>query len=169
VTSKPSLDAAVKTVKDEAGYINLLVCNSGIGGPVTPRPTAGTTVEEFAEQNYAVPMEDYTQVFNVNASSVWYTTMAFLTLLDAGNKKGNVVQKSQMIATSSISGFNKVNTGGYAYSQSKAACVHLVKNLAVVLPTWDIRANAICPGRRFFLFFFFFFLSFFSLATTESS
>lgn len=69
-----------------------------------------------------------------------------LTYSSAGNKHGNVEQKSQVVATSSIGGFNKQNTGGYAYGQSKAACTHLVKQLAIALPQWDIRANVICPG-----------------------
>ncbi|KAI1848890.1 hypothetical protein JX265_001220 [Neoarthrinium moseri] len=148
VTSKDSLKAAADTVQRDVGYLNLLVCNSGIGGPQTPRPTmeSSITLEEFANTNWDVPMEDYTNTFAVNTSAVWYTTMAFLTLLDAGNKKGNLFQKSQVIATSSIGGFNKVNTGGFAYGQSKAACTHLIKHLAVALPKWDIRANVICPG-----------------------
>ncbi|KAI0133494.1 hypothetical protein BJ170DRAFT_606476 [Xylariales sp. AK1849] len=148
VTSKDSLKSVADTVRQEVGYLNLVVCNSGISGPQTPRPTADAklTLEEFAQVNFDVPMEDYTKTFAVNTSAVWYTAMAFLTLLDAGNKKGNVFQKSQVIATSSIGGFNKANTGGFAYGQSKAACTHLIKHLATALPKWDIRANVICPG-----------------------
>ncbi|KAK6073938.1 short chain dehydrogenase [Seiridium cupressi] len=157
VTSRESLQKAADTVKQEVGYLNLLICNSGIAGPQTPRPTAPAhaqlTVEEFAAANWDVPVDEYTKTFALNATGVWYTTMAFLTLLDAGNKKGNVVQKSQVIATSSIGGFNKAGSpsrsdapGGYAYGQSKAAATHLVKQLAVALPTWDIRANVLCPG-----------------------
>jgi NAD(P)-dependent dehydrogenase (short-subunit alcohol dehydrogenase family) len=151
VTDTVQLKAAAATIAQEVGYLNLLVCNSGISGPQTTRLTAAPdmTVEQFANENFNVPIEDYNQTFAVNASSVWYTTMAFLPLLDAGNKKGNVVQSSQVIATSSIAGFNKANTGGFAYSQSKAACTHLMKNLAVVLPKWDIRANVICPGCKY--------------------
>lgn len=52
------------------------------------------------------------------------------------------------MAISSIGGFNKTNTGGYAYSQSKAACTHLIKQLSVALPQWGIRANVICPGCK---------------------
>ncbi|KAI0174569.1 short chain dehydrogenase [Pestalotiopsis sp. NC0098] len=148
VTSKDSLQAAADRVKQELGHVNLLICNSGIGGPQTVRPTAkpALTVEEFAAANWDVPMDEYTQTFAVNVTSVWYTTMAFLALLDAGNKKGNVEQKSQVIATSSIAGFNKDAPGGYAYGQSKAAATHLIKALSVALPKWDIRANVICPG-----------------------
>ncbi|KAH8897344.1 hypothetical protein GQ53DRAFT_743080 [Thozetella sp. PMI_491] len=67
--------------------------------------------------------------------------MAFLALLDAGTKKGDGGAKSQVVTTNSISGFNKTSTGGYAYGQPKTACTFMMKHLACILPTWDIRAN----------------------------
>ncbi|KAM0326567.1 hypothetical protein ACHAQA_006436 [Verticillium albo-atrum] len=148
VTSKESLTSAAEVILADTGYINLLICNAGISGPQTHRLSSEdqTSVTDFARANLDVPMEDYTRTFEANAVAVWYTAMAFLGLLDAGNRKGNVRQKSQVVATTSIAGFNKVNTAGFAYSQSKAACTHLMKSLAVALPRWDIRANMICPG-----------------------
>ncbi|OTB00891.1 hypothetical protein M426DRAFT_323896 [Hypoxylon sp. CI-4A] len=146
VTSKEALQSAAEHIRKEVGYINLLVCNSGIGGPLGCRATPETTLDEFVETNLSASFEDYTNVFAVNTAAVFFTTMSFLKLLDAGNKRGNVEQKSQVIAISSIGSFSKVNTGGFAYAQSKAACTHLVKQLSVVLPQWDIRANAVCPG-----------------------
>ncbi|KAK5626162.1 hypothetical protein RRF57_001877 [Xylaria bambusicola] len=160
VTSVESLKAAVSHIEKDAGFVNLLVCNSGIGGPFGMNPKPETTLDEFIEANLAVAAEDYTKTFAVNTSAVWYTTMTFLKLLDAGNARANVEQKSQVVAISSIGGFNKTNTGGFAcllsqhgpdriggaYGQSKAACTHLIKQLSVSLPQWDIRANVICPG-----------------------
>ncbi|KAI1310743.1 short chain dehydrogenase [Xylaria venustula] len=146
VTSVEALKEAVSHIEQSTGFVNLLVCNSGIGGPYGNRPTPETTLDEFVSANMAVPIEDYTSTFAVNTSAVWYTTVAFLKLLGAGNTRANVDQKSQVVAISSIGGFNKINTGGFAYGQSKAACTHLIKQLSVVLPQWDIRANLICPG-----------------------
>ncbi|KAI0864566.1 short chain dehydrogenase [Xylaria cubensis] len=152
VTSVEALKAAVSQIEQDAGFVNLLVCNSGIAGPFGIRPKPETTLDEFVSANMAVSIEEYTNTFAVNTSAVWYTTMAFLKLLSAGNARANVEQKSQVVAISSIGGFNKINTGGFAcetayyYGQSKAACTHLIKHLSVVLPQWDIRANLICPG-----------------------
>ncbi|KAI0022832.1 NAD(P)-binding protein [Xylariomycetidae sp. FL0641] len=146
VTSVDSLQAAAAQIGSEAGHVNLLVCNSGIGGPYGTKPEASMSAADFAAANLRVPPADFTQTFAVNASAVWYTAMAFLPLLEQGNQKDNIEQASQVVAVSSIAGFNKTNTGGYAYGQSKAACTHLVKQLSVVLPQWGIRANAICPG-----------------------
>ncbi|KAI0425974.1 short chain dehydrogenase [Xylaria sp. FL1042] len=163
VTSVEALKATVSQIEEDTGFVNLLVCNSGIAGPYGNRPTPETTLDEFVSANLAVPIEDYTTTFAVNTSSVWYTTIAFLKLLSAGNSRANVDQKSQVVAISSIGGFNKINTGGFACKSnsfrldmskiqsrklrsSKAACTHLIKHLSVVLPQWDIRANLICPG-----------------------
>lgn len=146
VSSKESLKEAAATVKRDVGYLNLLVCNAGIGGPQVKGPTPELTAAEWAEMNLNHAKEDYTRVFDVNVSSVWYTAMAFLELLDLGNKKGNVPQSSQVITTSSIGAFNKVAPGGWAYGQSKAAVTLLSKHLSSVLPQWNIRSNCIAPG-----------------------
>ncbi|KAL7622175.1 hypothetical protein AAE478_007678 [Parahypoxylon ruwenzoriense] len=146
VTSTESLQKVAREIEEKEGFVNLLVCNAGIGGPYGSRPKPETTLDEFVEANLSIPAEDYTKTFAVNTSAVWYTAISFLKLLDAGNKKGNVEQWSQVVAVSSIGGFNKVNTGGFAYGQSKAACTHLIKQLSVALPQWNIRANVICPG-----------------------
>lgn len=139
VTSKDSLKAAAEFIEKDSGYLNLLVCNSGTGGPQVQPLKPETSVEDWASQNFDVPFEAYVGTFATNSASVWYTTMAFLRLLDQGNKKGNVEQTSQVIVTSSISGFNKKAPGGWAYGQSKAAATLAVKQLSVALPQWNIR------------------------------
>lgn len=115
VTSVDALKEAVSQIEQESGFINLLVCNSGIGGPYGNRPNPETTLDEFVKMNLEAPIEEYTKTFAVNASAVWYTTMSFLKLLDAGNARKNMEQMSQVIAVSSIGGFNKINTGGFAW------------------------------------------------------
>ncbi|KAI0178652.1 NAD(P)-binding protein [Hypoxylon sp. FL1284] len=144
VTSKESLQSAAEQIRQEAGFVNLLVCNSGVGGPDGHRPKTETSLDEFVEGNLSVPFKEYTDTFSVNTASVWYTALSFLKLLDAGNKRGNVEQQSQIVAVTAMGGFSKI--GKFAYGQSKAACNHLMKQLSVLLPQWSIRANVICPG-----------------------
>ena len=139
VSSQSSLKSLVSEVEKQVGYLNLLVCNSGIIGPKPTQPAPGESLQEWRERNLAVPMEEYDKTFNVNTTAVWYTTMEFLELLDKGNKKGNLGWQSQVVVTSSIGGFNRKAPGGWAYGQSKAAVTHLTKQLAIVLPTWGIR------------------------------
>ena len=139
VTSKESLEEAVAFVEKDAGYLNLLVCNSGTGGPSVKPIKPETTIEEWAKDNFNVDYNEYVDTFSINSAAVWYTSMAFLKLLDAGNKKENMQQSSQIIVTSSIAAFNKKAPGGWAYGQSKAAATLAAKQLAVALPQWNIR------------------------------
>jgi NAD(P)-dependent dehydrogenase (short-subunit alcohol dehydrogenase family) len=139
VTSKMSLKETVSFIEKDAGFLNLLVCNSGIGGPQVKALKEDTTVEEWASQNLDVEFDSYVNTFAVNTASVWFTTMAMLPLLDRGNKKANLQQASQVIVTSSVAAFNRKAPGGWAYGQSKAAATLAVKQLAVALPQWNIR------------------------------
>jgi len=147
VTSKEALSSIVERITSETGYINVLVANSGILGPqASIKPTEISTVAEFQKAYGETSFEEYAETFNLNTVAVWFTVVAFLGLLDEGNKKGNVIQKSQVIATSSIGGFNRKVPGGYAYGQSKAATTHLIKQLATGLVPFGIRSNALAPG-----------------------
>jgi len=147
VTSKEALASIVATITSETGYINVLIANSGTLGPQSniPQPEI-SSVSDFQKAWGEVDPEEWSDTFNLNVVAVWFTVVAFLGLLDEGNKKGNVAPKSQVIATSSIGGFNRTVPGGYAYGQSKAATTHLIKQLATGLVPFGIRSNAIAPG-----------------------
>lgn len=150
VTSKGDLSSIVSTIQSEVGHINVLIANSGILGPQSSLPpTSISSVGDFQKAYGDSSFQEYAETFNVNSVAVWFTVVAFLGLLDAGNKKGNVVQKSQVIATSSIASFNRGVPGGFAYGQSKAATTHLIKQLATGLVPFDIRSNAIAPGCKY--------------------
>ena len=153
VTSKDDLKSIAAQIQKEVGYINVLIANSGISGPQSTSITPESSLEEFQASLWDQPFEEYTNTFAVNVSAVFFTIVAFLGLLDAGNKHGNVEQKSQVIATSSIGGFNRNVPGGYAYGNSKAGCTSLMKQLATQLVPYGIRSNIIAPGRMFWIFF----------------
>ncbi|KAF4979187.1 hypothetical protein FZEAL_4560 [Fusarium zealandicum] len=146
VTSKADLREAVSFIEKDAGYLNLLVCNSGIVGPQVKGVTPEITLEEWAKSNFDADFDSYVNTFAVNTAAVWFTSMAFLELLSRGNKKGNVEQTSQIVVISSIAGFNKKSTSGWAYGQSKAGTIHAAKQLAAAIPQWGLRANCIVPG-----------------------
>lgn len=147
VTSKDSLQSIASQIEREAGYVNIVIANSGIGGPQTSSPiTPQTSLEDFQSALWNMPYEEYTKTFAVNVAAVHYTLIAFLHLLHSGNEKGNVEQKSQFIVTSSIGGFNRNVPAGYAYGQSKAAATHLVKQMATQMVPYGIRSNGMAPG-----------------------
>ncbi|KAK3166784.1 hypothetical protein OEA41_009909 [Lepraria neglecta] len=146
VTSKDSLQSIVSHIEQDVGYINVLIANSGVQGPADNPISAQKSLEEYQSILWNQSFEDYSNVFSVNVAAVFFSIIAFLKLLDAGNKKGNVEQKSQVIATSSIGGFNRNVPGGYAYGQSKAGTTHLIKQMATQLVPYGIRSNVIVPG-----------------------
>jgi NAD(P)-dependent dehydrogenase (short-subunit alcohol dehydrogenase family) len=155
VTSKENLSSIVSTITSEVGYINLLVANSGMLGPQSAVPlTVESTIADFQKAYEGSSFDEFAETFRLNTVAVWYTVLAFLGLLDEGNKKGNVQQRSQVLATSSIGGFNRNVPGGYAYGQSKAATTHMMKQLATGLSPFGIRSNVLAPGCESFLISF---------------
>lgn len=141
VSCKEDVCKAEAFVRQDAGYLNLLVCNAGIAGPHPGDITPDMTLEEFVERNWeGIDPVDYTNTFAVNTTGVWMMAVAFLPLLDLGNKRGNVETSSQVVVTSSISAFIKpMFFGGSAYALSKAAATLLMKQLSIHLPQWGIR------------------------------
>ncbi|TKA62543.1 hypothetical protein B0A49_09904 [Cryomyces minteri] len=131
----------------EVGCINLLIANSGISGPQISSVPKDASLSDFKKHAWNTPMEEFTNTYAVNSTGVWYTVLAFLELLDAGNKKGNMGEvKSQVIATSSIGGYNRMSAAGIAYNTSKAATTHMIKQLATLMVPHSIRFNALAPG-----------------------
>lgn len=149
ITLRDDLTRAVQTVKSQVGYLNLLICNAGIGGVGEGAVKKSTSPEEFSAKHFAHSFEDFLRPFAVNVAGAWYTSVAFLPLLETGNKAGNVSQSSQVIVIGSAAGLSKTGNAGYAYGQSKAAAIHLAKQLSALLPRWGMRANCITPGCEY--------------------
>jgi NAD(P)-dependent dehydrogenase (short-subunit alcohol dehydrogenase family) len=149
VTSKESLENCADYVRKEIGYINLVICNSGVTGPShAVNLPADTSAKDLQKQVMSTPMEDFTQAFAVNVSGVYYTAFAFLDLLEEGNKEKNALDgvKSQVLVTGSIAAYNRSVGAGIAYNTSKAAVTHLVKILAGIFVPYSVRVNALAPG-----------------------
>lgn len=153
VTSKSSLSSLADRIKAEHGYIDVLFANSGVGGPASPVSTHGDakpSLDDWLKASWSIDMADFTRTFEVNVTGAYYTCLAFVSLLDEGNKRniGESArrQKSQIVITSSIAGFNRSFANNPAYPASKAAVVNLVKTLATHLNRFHIRVNSIAPG-----------------------
>lgn len=157
ISSKKSLEGVYGTISSQTTHVDLLIANSGAMGPQAQpqaKPDGSQpSITEVRDQLWAVPKEDFTNVFDVNVTGTYYTVVAFLPLLDAANKRRpapdpDVVSppKAQVIITSSIAAYNRLVPYSFAYSLSKAAATHLVKMLSTVFSAYDIRANGIAPG-----------------------
>ncbi|KAI9037484.1 SDR family NAD(P)-dependent oxidoreductase [Aspergillus affinis] len=145
VTDRDEPKAAVQFIKQDIGYINVLIANSGIAGPSLDVP-AGANIAQVQEALLKIPMQEFTNTFHVNCTATFYTAIAFLGLLDAGNQNNTYPQgRSQVIAMSSIASFNWRVTAGFAYGTSKSATTLMFKILATYLAPYQIRANILCP------------------------
>lgn len=166
ITSKESLQAAVDTITKQSGHVNLLVANAGILGP-TGRFDGALSISDLRRSLFEdVSMNDFTNTLHVNVTGAYFTMLAFLELLDAGNKNAlrggfgapvmssqesgaNVASiQSQVIFTSSIGGYSRAGISPPAYSASKSAISHLAKHASTNLSKFEIRVNALAPGRK---------------------
>jgi NAD(P)-dependent dehydrogenase (short-subunit alcohol dehydrogenase family) len=163
ITSHDSLQSAVDRITSETGYINLLISNSGIPGPpagFAPSLTLGEVrANMFTQDN----IDSTNATFSVNTTGAYFTMVAFLELLDAGNQRavqhggfgaplreGSDVPsiQSQVIVVGSIAAYSRMHMSTPAYAGSKAAVVHLTKHASSNLARYGIRANALAPGCK---------------------
>ncbi|CAK7197830.1 hypothetical protein SEUCBS139899_000479 [Sporothrix eucalyptigena] len=164
VGDKTSLQAAVDSVTatleafpEGNPGVNLVVANAGILGPRTHRfdPSTLTTVQALRQRMFAdADMAAMTETFHVNVTGAFFTAMAFVELLDQGNRYvANAPlttisrnTQSQVLVTASISAFMRGPQSTPSYIGSKAAILQLTKQLAGMLSPYRIRANALAPG-----------------------
>ncbi|KAK9320429.1 hypothetical protein V1517DRAFT_280012 [Lipomyces orientalis] len=149
VTSKEDLLRATSTIKEKSGHVDLLVVNSGVMSQILNdfTPEIKNDVKALSEFWMNKSQEDWGRTFNVNVTSVFFTTVAFLELLDLGNKKREKGRPtSQVVVTGSIGGFMRITPFAFTYSVSKAATMHLGKMLATFFLDYDIRVNILAPG-----------------------
>ena len=108
--------------------LDILVNNAGAAS-VSP-------IEAFSE-------EEWDQVMDLNAKSVFFLTQSLLPLLRASAAPE---APARLINIASVFGLNPPEHDGYAYSSSKAACLMLTRHLAKRLAREHILVNAIAPG-----------------------
>lgn len=148
MTSKSDLAAAADHVAAKSGYVNLVVANSGVNGPTLRNLKQDASLTEFRDYLWNWDADACNETYAVNTTGAFYTVVAFLELLDKGNKAGNVEQMSQAICVSSAGAFSRVLSSGYPYAGSKAAIIHIMKQLATRLAPFGIRSNVLAPGCK---------------------
>ncbi|KAI9806202.1 MAG: hypothetical protein M1825_006317 [Sarcosagium campestre] len=118
--------------------------NAGVSGPkAEPEPSDAQELKERLWQNEN--FEDWSGVFNTNVSSVYFTTVAFLPLLQAGSEK-KPGHPSSVIVISSMSGIMRHAQGHFSYNAAKGATIHLSKLMSAEFEKANIRVNSIAPG-----------------------
>ncbi|MCJ1370762.1 hypothetical protein MMC20_001975 [Loxospora ochrophaea] len=145
ITSQDTLKNLADMVREETGYINLLVANAGMIGPSLEKLKPRANLSEFVDHAWKSPMEDFNAVYNLNCTAVYYTILAFMKLLDQGNERSDYL-KSQVITTASTASFLRNPRAGYAYCSSKAGLISIMKCFSTFCVPWGIRFNAIAAG-----------------------
>ncbi|KAL8912917.1 MAG: hypothetical protein Q9172_007397 [Xanthocarpia lactea] len=146
VTSKEELAKLVKDISSKEKHINLLVANAGIAGPKgIPEASDATQLSNDLWSSESPP--EWASVFNTNVTSVYFTTLAFLPLLQASqNDADHATRSPSVIVISSMSGIMRNSQGHFAYNAAKGATVHLSKLMSSEFEKANIRVNSIAPG-----------------------
>ncbi|KAI0876167.1 NAD(P)-binding protein [Hypoxylon argillaceum] len=148
VTDKESIKNAVDKIEAEEGYLNILVNNAGVWrGRADAVPADGP--EAFGAAMFAEEIQDnWQQSYLTNTMSPYFVTGAFLPLL-AKATSSPAQQVGSVINNVSISGILRVTLRQqFSYSASKAAALHLTRQMAFDLghEKISVRVNGIALG-----------------------
>jgi NAD(P)-dependent dehydrogenase (short-subunit alcohol dehydrogenase family) len=119
-----SIEAAAKAVQEEFGRVDVLVNNSGVGGPSAPL--------------WEIDPEEWEDTFRVNVTGTFLACRAFLPGM-VERRSGSVVVIGSMTGKRPL-----VNRTPYA--ASKTALIGLVRTLAFEVGPHGIRVNLVSPG-----------------------
>lgn len=147
VRKKEDLEKLVSELQQRENYINLLVCNAGIAGPkAEPEEHDAEDLKKKLWDNESV--EGWQQTYETDVTSVYFTTVAFLPLLQAGIQPKGPLNRfsSSVITISSMSGLMRHAQGHFSYNAAKGATVHLTKLMSAEFQRTWIRVNSIAPG-----------------------
>jgi NAD(P)-dependent dehydrogenase (short-subunit alcohol dehydrogenase family) len=125
------VEALLAQVSKHTDRVDILIANAG-----------ATWGEKFDTH----PDSAFAKVMDLNVRAVFNTIRLFAPLLQ---KRATIEDPSRVLITSSVAGLGLGTLGQqatYGYSASKAAVLHLGRNLAVELGPRHIAVNSICPG-----------------------
>lgn len=148
MTSKESIQKLVTEIESREKALHILINNAGISSVKVN--TDAEDPKELQQELFVSEdsnFEEWEQVFRTNVCQLFFTTTAFLPLLQKGTDL-HYGWSSAVINITSISGLLKISQHHFAYNSSKAAAIHLTKMLAheVTSSGLKIRVNNIAPG-----------------------
>ena len=141
VTNHSALDAAFDEAAVRYGGLDVVFANAGVdSGPGFVGAWFGSDRGRPAEgalENYSD--ERWNRTIEINLNGVFATVRAAARHMKP-RKRGRI------IVTTSVAAFRVEPAVGAAYMAAKAACQHLVHNVAMELARHNITVNAIAPG-----------------------
>ncbi|KAL1612380.1 hypothetical protein SLS60_000606 [Paraconiothyrium brasiliense] len=144
VTKKDDLENLYQELSKREKYINLLVAAAGISGEKA-EPDAEKATDLKAKLWNNETFEGWNQTYNTDVTSVYFSVVALLPLLQAGTETHGHLSAS-VIVISSMSGIMRHAQGHFSYNAAKGATVHLTKLMSAEFQKASIRVNSIAPG-----------------------
>lgn len=124
ITDPDQVSALGRATRDRFGAVDVLVNNSGIGGPSGPM--------------WELDLEEWRQTFAVNVEGVFLVSQEFLpSMIEQGS--------GSVIIIGSITGKRPL-WGRTPYASTKAALIGLTRTLALEAGEHGVRVNLISPG-----------------------
>jgi NAD(P)-dependent dehydrogenase (short-subunit alcohol dehydrogenase family) len=90
-------------------------------------------------------VDEWGDTYKTDVTAVYFTTVAFLPLLQKASKKRGTFHSS-VIVISSMSGIMRHAQGHFSYNAAKGATAHLTKLMSAEFQQLGIRVNSIAPG-----------------------
>lgn len=148
VTSKDSIAQLVKEIESKEKALHILINNAGISS--NPGNTDAEDPKQLQQELFQDSISTFAEwesVYRTNVTQAFFTTAAFLPLLQKGTDLDHG-WSSTVINITSISGIVKTSQHHFAYNASKAAAIHLSTMLAheIASSGLKIRVNNIAPG-----------------------
>ncbi|MGX1163644.1 gluconate 5-dehydrogenase [Arthrobacter sp. SLBN-100] len=129
IRDRSAVEAAVQAAAEWSDGLDIVFANAGISAGLGREFGVGTLEN--------VDDERWQRVIETNLTGTMHTIRAGAARMNDGGR---------IVVTSSIAGHRADPLVGYAYSASKAAVSHLVRNAAAELAARRINVNAIAPG-----------------------
>jgi NAD(P)-dependent dehydrogenase (short-subunit alcohol dehydrogenase family) len=144
VTKKDQLQKLIDYISSKEDHVDLLITASGIAGPKAE--PEHEDARDLKARLWDKETEDgWSDVLQTDVTSVFFTTVAFLPLLQAGtSSKGHLT--ASVIVISSMSGIMRHAQGHFSYNAAKGGTVHLTKLMSKEFQKAHIRVNSIAPG-----------------------
>ena len=124
VTDEPAMAALFAAIRADWGGLDVLCANAGIAGPTA-------LIED-------IDLADWRNCVSVNLEGAFLAAKYAAPMMKA--------QKSGVITLTSSTAGQYGYPNRAPYSSAKWAVIGLMKTLAMELGSFNIRANAICPG-----------------------
>jgi len=113
VTSKQSLEDLVKQIESKEKYLSLVVAAAGMSGPKSSPDTSDAV--QMKKNLWAESPEEWNATYNTDVTAVYFTSVAFLPLLQAAPK----THTSSIIVISSMSGLMRNSQAHFAYNAGR--------------------------------------------------